>query len=400
MMQSVRHFVRFLLAGMLLCLLGTGTLHAAASGMLVTVAGARVAAELNTLTAEGQATFTVEGTRRVTPWSDLVSWGALVEPRRGVQVCLVGGGLLVVEGARSENEQLVIDSELFDSRSIPLEFVAGVMFQPPRDPQMADRLAARMLDGTARSDRVFLENGDELVGTIAALSATAVTIDLRGEKTSIELARIAAVALDPTLAPPAKTSTPRTLVGLRDGSRLLVTGLSYDGRQWRFTMPDRATWHAPADAVVALQTLGGQVVYLSDLPADSYRYVPFLGQTWPYRNDANVLGSRLRAGGHPYAKGIGMHSAARLTYLLDKRFHTFEADVALDDQVRAGGAATFAVYLDDKLAWKSDVIRGGMPPVPVKVETGSAKRLSLIVEFAEQGDELDHADWLNARLIE
>jgi hypothetical protein len=28
------------------------------------------------------------------------------------------------------------------------------------------------------------------------------------------------------------------------------------------------------------------------------------------------------------------------------------------------------------------------------------KRLSLIVDFGERGDELDHADWLDARLLD
>ena len=95
-----------------------------------------------------------------------------------------------------------------------------------------------------------------------------------------------------------------------------------------------------------------------------------------------------------------MHSAARLTYRLDKRYRAFEAAVALDDQVGTGGSVICAVYVDDKLAWKSEVIRGGAAPVPVKVDLSGAKRLSLIVEFAERGDELDRVDWLNARLIE
>jgi hypothetical protein len=142
------------------------------------------------------------------------------------------------------------------------------------------------------------------------------------------------------------------------------------------------------------------VVYLSDLTAEGYRHLPFLSQSWPYKNDANVVGTQLRAGGHPVTKGIGMHSAGRLTYRLDKRFRKFEADVALDDQVGDGGAVVFGVYADDKLAWKSDMIRGGMRPLPVSVDINGAKRLSLIVEFGERGDELDRANWLDARLTQ
>jgi hypothetical protein len=44
------------------------------------------------------------------------------------------------------------------------------------------------------------------------------------------------------------------------------------------------------------------------------------------------------------------------------------------------------------------VIRGGQPPVPISVNIRSAKKLELIVDYADRADVLDHADWLNARL--
>ncbi len=190
------------------------------------------------------------------------------------------------------------------------------------------------------------------------------------------------------------------LVGLRDGSRLIASALAVNEKEAQVTLPDGAVWTFPAEALKCLQPLSGKARYLSDLTAESYRHLPFLSQSWPYRNDANATGTQLRAAGHPFAKGIGMHSAARLTYRLDKRYHRFAAEVALDDQVGDRGAATFGVYVDDKLAWKSDMIRGGMPPVPVEVDVTGGKRLSLIVEFGDRGDELDRANWLDARLVD
>ena len=50
-------------------------------------------------------------------------------------------------------------------------------------------------------------------------------------------------------------------------------------------------------------------------------------------------------------------------------------------------------------AWLTDVVRGGQPPVPLSVDLKGAKRISLLVDFADRGDELDHADWLDARLV-
>jgi len=134
------------------------------------------------------------------------------------------------------------------------------------------------------------------------------------------------------------------------------------------------------------------------MESEGYKHLPFLSVAWPYHKDSNVTGTQLRAAGHPYAKGIGMHSAARLTYRLDKAYKSFEADLALDDVVRGGGSAVYSVYVDDRLAYKSEVIRGGDPPAAIQVDTTGGKRLSLMIEFADRGDVLDHANWLDARL--
>ena len=69
---------------------------------------------------------------------------------------------------------------------------------------------------------------------------------------------------------------------------------------------------------------------------------------------------------------------------------------------------TFQVFLDQStrepagswvLAYQSPIVRGGQPPLPISVDVSGAQRLALIVGFADRGDQLDYANWLNARLI-
>jgi len=59
----------------------------------------------------------------------------------------------------------------------------------------------------------------------------------------------------------------------------------------------------------------------------------------------------------------------------------------------------FRVFVDGREKAASATIRGGDKPVPLRVDLAGAKRLDLVVDFADRGDQLDHADWLNARLI-
>jgi hypothetical protein len=116
-----------------------------------------------------------------------------------------------------------------------------------------------------------------------------------------------------------------------------------------------------------------------------------------------VLGGPLTVGGKRYLKGIGLHSAARLTYKFDRDYQRFEAEVALDDAAKRRGSVAFSVYLDRDGKWaeafKSGIVRGGEAPQPVSVDVRGAKGLTLTVDYADRGDELDYADWLDARLV-
>ena len=77
--------------------------------------------------------------------------------------------------------------------------------------------------------------------------------------------------------------------------------------------------------------------------------------------------------------------------------------VAVDDSAKGRGSVVFGVYVlrDGKWgeAFKSGIVRGGEEPQAVSVDLRGAKGLTLTVDFADRGDELDHAVWLDARLV-
>lgn len=408
-------------------------LRAAAAGTepaeAVTVGGERYQAELVAVDVNWLITFRDLATERRLAAADLVAWGAPAEALGGphlrladggrlVHLLLAEGGLLVAELLKSDERHLEVRSPLFGEVALPLERIAGVMLHPPLHPERRDRLAGRLSsaeggdppehgtvqrDAGRSTDRMILENGDELTGTILGLTSTTVEFEAGVGPVEVEADKVAALAFNPSLLAPLAVgpgAPGRCVVGLRDGSRLVATTLVLDGQQARFTLAGGGDWCAPSDAVVFLQPLGGQAVYLSDLPAASYRHLPFLSLSWPYHADLNVVGTQLRAGGRLYLKGIGMHSASRLTYRLERPYHRFEADLAIDDHAAGRGSVVCRVFADGNEKYQSEVIRGGTPPLPISVDITGARQLSLIVDFADRGDELDRADWLNARLVE
>ena len=158
------------------------------------------------------------------------------------------------------------------------------------------------------------------------------------------------------------------------------------------------------DQVTLLQTSSPSFIYLSDLPAPAYKHIPFTAREWPLGVDRNVLGGRLRSGEAVFLRGLGMHSASRVAFDLKGDEQRLEAQLALDDGAKNRGSVIGKVLLEMELGkwttvWESPVLRGGDAPLQVSVPLQGARRLALLVEFADRGDEWDHANWLNARLV-
>jgi hypothetical protein len=436
---------------------------AAAGGLseAIPVDGPPFRARLSAIDAQWQLTLQAQEGRRVIPAAGLVSWGNWAETGQKPLVVLADGGLLVADATIAKGN-LVCRSGLFGQITLPLDRAAGAVFAPPGDGLGRDLLIDRIASATGQSDRLLLANGDQLSGSVLAIQDGKIRMRTpAGRVEVVEVRRTTAVIFNPLLksrvespesrVESAESASPLSTfhqlsawVGFRDGSRLLARGLVLDDKSAAVTIAGGFTWKSPADGLVALQPLGGQVNYLSDLPA-KYRYTPYLSWreegggirdwgleeddktptaraqnpapnpqspihnpqspaprsalAWPYRADRSVSGGLLRAGGRLYLKGLGVHSAAQLTYALDKPYRRFQAALAIDDETGGRGSVVFRVAVDDQVRYTSPIVRGGQTPLPISVDVTGAKRLDLFVDFADRADELDHADWLDARLV-
>ena len=375
---------------------------------LLRVKGERLPAAMISLVSDGEMVFTADKGELHLPLKDAVQWGAAVEPRSMVELVLADGGIIVLEDEMptTADDSLAAVAETFGNMKLPLRLLAGIMLHSPIDPQRRDRLATRLLvpssdNSTAVSDNrdwLFFENGDELQGRITAMTESGVEFTADVGPLTVERERLAAIAFDPSLRAK-RSSASGTLVGFADGSIVFAKSIALKDRTTDLRLADGSPLSADGIEPTYLQPLLGQVSYLSDHKPSGYRHIPYLNTPWDYRLDANVNGTRLRAGGSIYSKGVGMHSASRLTWQLEKPYRRFEADLAIDDQTENRGSVVFRVFAGSRELYKSPVIRGGDKPLPISVEVGDVRQLSLIVDFADRADVLDHADWLNARLV-
>jgi len=366
----------------------------------VPVEGAAFPAELTALDADWQITFGSGQIARQLTAGELVEWGSCAEVRKGPLAITADGGLLVADVLGADLDHITLDSGLFGQIELPLDALAGIVFDLPAAESDRDALLGRIARADGDSDRLLLQNGDEITGLIESIDRAAVTLRTELGTPKIELDRIAAIVFNPDLKRPPKHQGLRAWAGFADGSRLIATGLVVNGRVLEITACGQ-TWKTLAGELVFLQPLGGRVTYLSDLTPAAERHEPYLDLRWPaWRRDENIAGGRLRCAGRLYLKGIGVHSYSQLTYLLDKPYRRFQAALGIDDSTAGRGSVTFRVYVDRRRQHTSDVIRGGEHPVPISVDLSGAKRLDLIVDFADRADQHDRAAWLDARLVE
>jgi alpha-galactosidase len=109
-------------------------------------------------------------------------------------------------------------------------------------------------------------------------------------------------------------------------------------------------------------------------------------------------GRAITLGDRRYTKGLGVHAPADVRYDLGGMCTAFAADIGLDAEVGAHGAAVFQVWADGTLIYDSGVLHGGMAPVPVYLSIPGIHELRLVVAPVEWVIDYAHADWADARV--
>jgi NPCBM/NEW2 domain len=391
--------------------------------VVVPVDGKAFGAKLVSIGADGRFTFQPEAGEnssaaglRTLAAGDLVRWGRpalaaaqplvlLVDRSRLVAAADWSGGAAV----RVDGDEIIVRSDDWGDVRLSRSAVRGIVFAQRSSPSDRRKLEDLVWAADVTQDQVLLANQDRLTGAVKELPGGSITMATAGGDAKLPLSRVEAViftkaketggSAEPRPQPPGG----QLVVGMRDGSLLYATHVAADDHRVELELAGGQRLAGASIAeIVSLQSLGGQFVYLSDLEPANYRHVPYLDIEWPYKRDRNVLGEPLVVEGKQYLKGLGMHSAARLTYKLERQYQRFNAEVAIDDSAGRRGSVLFGVYVLRDAKWQpaytSDTVRGGDMPKSVAIDVMGADAITLVVDYADRGDELDHADWLDARL--
>jgi hypothetical protein len=345
---------------------------------------------------KGLLVFETKDGRKELPASELVRWGTCLEPDPAPVFLLRDGTLLVAGLLEAGDKNLAVDSDSLGLVRLPREQIAAVVFRLPGSRLDRDRLIDEAIDNDEETTRVVMLNGDRMRGELAALEDRNVSLRTAVGPIDLELDRVSTLTFPSTLGRAPGSSA---VVGLADGSRVCVKHLAIGEQTATMELLAGLSWKADAKEIVFLQPASPRIVYLSDLMPSGYRHVPYLDRTWQYRNDRNVLGGLMRCGGRLHLRGLGMHTAARISYVLPENAREFQAGLGIDDGTEGMGSVRFRVFVDGNEKYVSPTVRGFDTPIPISVEVQDAVQIDLVVDFADRADVQDHANWLDARFM-
>lgn len=115
--------------------------------------------------------------------------------------------------------------------------------------------------------------------------------------------------------------------------------------------------------------------------------------------DRAVTGRPLSVGGKQYRKGIGTHANSDIEYSLYGMFDTLTARVGIDEGNNSEkGTVDFSVVADGRKIWDGGVLKRSAAAASLELDIKGVQRLVLRASDGGDGNEYDHADWIEAKV--
>ncbi len=252
-------------------------------------------------------------------------------------------------------------------------------------------------------DAILPTNGDRVEGEIRDVKNGKVFFQIAGAPDApalqLDVERVKALSFARS-EPPAEVGS-GLLVALDLGAseRLTARWLAIEGDNLKVQPAWGGTLEIPLAAVSRMEVKNGKLVYLSDLKPSQAEQTPYIEGEYPHRLNQSVGGRPIRLAGKSYRRGIGVHARSSIAFTLEGKFKTFAATLGVDSEVGAHGSVLFRVYGDEKRLFESQVVRGGDDPIEISLDVNNVHSLRLEVDYADNGDVADPADWADARLL-
>ncbi len=139
--------------------------------------------------------------------------------------------------------------------------------------------------------------------------------------------------------------------------------------------------------------------YLSDIEVLNDGIRPLLAPMRHWKRDRTVSGLPLKIGDQIYDKGLGFASGMFVTFPNEGLHDLFLAEIGIDVDAGMHGDCEFAVFCGEREVYRKRM-RGGEPAELLKVDITGSSEVTLRVDFGEDLDIADHADWGDACFLQ
>lgn len=245
----------------------------------------------------------------------------------------------------------------------------------------------------ATQDEIRLTNGDAIAGIVSEATDERVTCkSADGQAVPIEWANVRQLRFAQPPGEP-QPGTPTFRLTLADDSRVAVTDLRMEAGRVRATAGERSI-DVDATTVTRLESLAGSTRLLSDIAPTNASRASFFPRFASPSDGGRTAAIAAQDGA---TSAIAARPRSTLTWPTAgaAAFHgryTIPAGLPRAD-------VSIRVLADDRVLFDRQHVRAGEPSVPIDVPLGSAKSITLEVDFGDNYDAQDEFYWLDAALV-
>lgn len=330
-------------------------------------------------------------------WRDPASTRpAAIQP---TSIYLADGSRFMGTIVSATNRQIILRTSSVPELNLPLNRLAAIRFLTLHHEAAEEAFQRALNDRHASEDTlVLLREGrvNAIQGVTESLSADGGSFRWRNRSVPMLPENVYGLVFASGIQKPEE---PQARCTLNDGSVWAgrVTGGTAD--QILLELADGTRIELPVADLAEIRFRSDRVLFLSDLEPAVYEFEPFGTTRWPYRTNRSVANRPMQIGKQTFDRGIGMHSRSRLEYDLPPGFTQLAAIIGVDAAVAPRGNVIFRIEADDKEIFNSGPVTGRDAPRTILVPIKDATRLALAIEFGEELDIADQANWASIRLI-
>ena len=394
---------------------------------LQTVAGESHHGALVAISADEIALATADGDKRW-PLVDVLDIASAKAPRGAatpaVIVTLRDGSRVHATAYTTSGDTATIELADGAKLSVPTQAVHWVRWPssgaPPAAAEVANA-AAPAADPGAQAWQQFVEQPieadllvvrkkddvDSVDGQIGDVGAESVAFAIDDEKLDVKRAKIVGIVY--YRAEEVAAPAPLAKVQTADGSAWAAVSLALSDAGCTLETAAGAKVNVPAAALARIDFSQGKVLYLSDLDWDATQSerTPYFGPPMPLdasvdpyapQRDRALEGGELTLARRTYRKGLALHSRTRLVFRLPEGYRRLTALAGIDDRLSDQGNVKLEIVGDEKTLL-SAIVSGGDAPLPVDLDVSGVRRLTILVDFANDQDVADHLDLCELRII-